>query len=229
MPSNQKDSCTQDGQAEACGSAKRIRLAPEVRRQQILEAALIEFSTLGFVGASISKIAQRAGTSKANLYVHFANKEEIFESLLKRVLVPARSIWKPIEPGQNITELIDSYVDELFAGLTPESMDIIRLLVSEGHRVPELAQRWYEHAIRPAQEIQQRRIDEYVSLGHLRKTPLTMNFSFVMAPILYSAIIKMVFGDAIADEERSRIKETLRSMLHMQLPGDSNASVDASV
>ena len=68
---------------------KRIRLTPEIRKQQILDAALIEFSSLGFTAASISKIASRVGTSKANLYVHFANKDEIFETLVREVLVPS--------------------------------------------------------------------------------------------------------------------------------------------
>lgn len=44
---------------------KRVRLAPAVRRQQILEAALVEFTALGFTAASIAKIARRAGISKA--------------------------------------------------------------------------------------------------------------------------------------------------------------------
>lgn len=197
---------------------KRVRLMPEVRRQQILDAALIEFGALGFTAASISKIAARAGTSKANLYVHFANKDEIFESLLKVLLVPTNSIWKPMQPGQDMQASIDTYVDELFSGLTPQSMAIMRLLIAESHRIPALANRWYEQTIVPTKVEQQQHIDAYVAAGQLRKTPLSDYFGFAMAPVLYAAIMQMVFGGEIAESESHKAKETLRKLLHMMLP-----------
>lgn len=205
---------------------KRVRLTPDVRRQQILDAALVEFGALGFTAASISKIAARAGTSKANLYVHFANKDEIFESLLKMLLVPTNSIWTPMEPGQDMHALIDSYVDAQFNGLSPQSLAVIRLLIAESHRIPALANRWYEQTIVPAKVEQQQRIDDYVAAGRLRQTPLSDYFGFVMAPVLYAAVMQMAFGGEIAETESHKAKETLRKLLHQMLPpaGEAAAS-----
>lgn len=196
---------------------KRLRLTAEIRRQQILDAALIEFGSLGFTAASISKIASRAGTSKANLYVHFANKDEIFATLLRDRLAPANNIWTAAQPNQSISEQIDAFIDTLYGDLTPTTISVIRLLVAESHRVPELIQRWYEEVLAPARTKQQQNIDNYVAAGVLRPSPLTEHFAFATAPLLYVAVTKMVFQQDVADSELEKIKETHRKMLHFLL------------
>jgi len=205
------------GKAVPKATNKRIRLSPEVRQQQILDAALIEFSSLGFAAASISRIARRAGTSKANLYVHFANKDEIFETLLKNVLVPPKASWDQLQPDQSLEELIDLFIDESYSGLTPSVIAIVRLLIAESHRVPGLIRRWHEESVVPVHAEQQHTIDQYVAAGQLQRSPLTDHFSFVMAPVLYAAIYQMVFCQDADDEELHKIKETHRKILHLLL------------
>lgn len=55
-------------------------------RNRILEAAEIEFDENGYAGASMRKIVSRSGTSLGNLYRYFANKEELFLSIVEPVL-----------------------------------------------------------------------------------------------------------------------------------------------
>ncbi|WP_197339318.1 TetR/AcrR family transcriptional regulator [Ralstonia solanacearum] len=196
---------------------KRVRLSPEVRRQQILDAALVEFSALGFTAASIAKIARRAGTSKANLYVHFSNKDAIFETLLRDLLVPSRALLQQAQQGQNLDELIDAFIEDAYAGLTPQVIAVIRLLIAESHRVPHLIQRWHEETVVPARAEQQHRIEQYVAAGQMPQTPVTDYFSFVMAPVLYVAICRMVFRQDVAEDEYRNIRETHRKVLHMLL------------
>lgn len=215
--SAKKNQAVREKEEESKPPQKRQRLTPEVRRQQILDAALIEFGALGFSAASIAKIASRAGTSKANLYVHFANKDEIFETLLRDLLVPANTVWTPAQPGEDVAQRIDAFIDKTYGELTPKVISVIRLLVSESHRIPELIQRWYEETMVPARIAQQRQIDEYVSAGVLRASPLTENFQFITAPLLYAAITKMVYRQDVADAEFKRIRETHRQMLHFVL------------
>jgi AcrR family transcriptional regulator len=60
-------------------------LAEEVdRRAQILGAALKEFSTKGFKGATIKSIAREAGLqSPALIYWYFPDKEALFREVLE--------------------------------------------------------------------------------------------------------------------------------------------------
>ena len=62
----------------------RQRLAPEVRRRQVLDAAVAVFSAEGFHGTSMDAVAARAGVSKPSVYAHGGSKEELFTACLRR-------------------------------------------------------------------------------------------------------------------------------------------------
>jgi TetR/AcrR family transcriptional regulator len=88
---------------------RRTRIQTE-KRDVILEAALDVFSAHGFRGATIDQIAEAAGMSKPNLLYYFRGKEDIHETLIKRLLdtwlAPLREMD---EDGDPITE-IRSYI-----------------------------------------------------------------------------------------------------------------------
>lgn len=52
----------------------------EQKRQQILDTSLAVFCRYGFHKTSMLDIAQAAGMSRAALYLHFKNKEDVFRS-----------------------------------------------------------------------------------------------------------------------------------------------------
>src|SRR4051812_37338833 len=53
--------------------------ASAARREAILAAALDEFSARGFAAARLDDVARRAGVAKGTIYVHFRDKETLFE------------------------------------------------------------------------------------------------------------------------------------------------------
>ena len=196
---------------------KRTRLAPEIRRKQILQAALVEFSTLGFAAASISKIAQRAGISKANVYVHFSSKDEIFETLLTSLssVGKAQGNWSQIQDVKDVPGFIDNLIDVTYASFTPEALAVMRMLISEAHRVPDILTKWQETNNEDRAQ-RQAIIDEQVAAGRMKRSPLTEYFHLAMTPFVYVAIAKLVFGDA-STEEVERMKESHRKLLHQLL------------
>ena len=56
------------------------------RREQILAAAADAFRAKGYQAASISDIATRLGSDRANVYYYFASKEEIFLALVRQAV-----------------------------------------------------------------------------------------------------------------------------------------------
>ena len=56
-------------------------LAQDPRRKAILKAAFEAFCSYGFRRTSMEDIARGAGMSRAALYLHYRNKEDIFRSL----------------------------------------------------------------------------------------------------------------------------------------------------
>ena len=54
-------------------------------KERILEAALELFAEKGYLGASMSDIANRLGITKGALYKHYTGKQEILDSIVERM------------------------------------------------------------------------------------------------------------------------------------------------
>jgi len=67
----------------------------EIRKEQILKAALKVFKLQGIEKSTMDEIAKQADFGKASLYYYFSSKEEIFVELLDRGW---KMIWESIEP-----------------------------------------------------------------------------------------------------------------------------------
>lgn len=59
------------------------RRDPDRTREQILQAAIAEFSSKGLGGARVDEIAARAGANKRMLYHYFGDKEDLFLAVLE--------------------------------------------------------------------------------------------------------------------------------------------------
>jgi AcrR family transcriptional regulator len=66
------------------GEPKWRKLAPELRRQQLLDAAADIVVTDGVSAVTMDRIAQRAGVSNGQAYRFFANRTEVLRALLDR-------------------------------------------------------------------------------------------------------------------------------------------------
>jgi AcrR family transcriptional regulator len=64
--------------------AKRRRLRPEQRRELIVKAAADEFGRRGHRDARLDDIARAAGTTKAVIYDHFADKDALHAEVVAR-------------------------------------------------------------------------------------------------------------------------------------------------
>ncbi len=58
------------------------RRQPELSRQAILQAALVEFAQEGLAGARMDAIADAAGVNKALLYYYFRDKDTLYGAIL---------------------------------------------------------------------------------------------------------------------------------------------------
>lgn len=194
---------------------KRVRLAPDVRRQQILDVALDAFSTLGFAGTSMDRIARGVGLSKAGLYAHFASKDDIFEALLTDHLLgpPLDGVWAS-DPGRSLEEAVDAFLDGCYAGVnSARSLGIFRLLVAESGRAPDFMRRWHASVFAPYEERRNRAVADAVEAGLLPRNVLTENFALAMAPALMAFVGQLLLGDAAAQSRIAAIRASHREML----------------
>ena len=96
------------------------RRQPEKTREQILEAALAEFSLKGLGGARVDAIAGRAGVNKRMIYHYFGNKDELFSAVLIHAYETFRqndasltmADLDPLEGMRKLVEFTFNYVQE---------------------------------------------------------------------------------------------------------------------
>ena len=65
--------------------------APERRRQELIDAALLEFSIKGFGGARVDAIVARTNSNKAMVYHYFGSKEGLYLAALEAVYKDIRT------------------------------------------------------------------------------------------------------------------------------------------
>ncbi len=91
-----------------------MRPAPRTRIQKrnteaILDAALEVFSTHGFAGATLDRIAEAARLSKPNLLYYFPSKEAIHRALISETLDTWLAPLRNLEPDGDPVEEIVAY------------------------------------------------------------------------------------------------------------------------
>ena len=72
------------------GAAMRKPKAPEANRARIIKAAIDEFASRGFKGASMDAIASRTHTTRAMINYYFGGKEQVYLAVLEQVYAEIR-------------------------------------------------------------------------------------------------------------------------------------------
>jgi AcrR family transcriptional regulator len=81
----------------------RRREPPEIRRAQILEAALQCFAEKGYHAATMDDLVRASGLSKGSLYWHFASKEDVFLALFDGFEEVVFQAWDAVLSGSGST------------------------------------------------------------------------------------------------------------------------------
>jgi AcrR family transcriptional regulator len=112
-------------------------------KEKILEAALEVFSEKGFHLATVDEIADRAGVGKGTLYRYFANKETLFNELVRLRLEELEASAMAVLDGQDdVLTMISKYLRTYFE-FFDHNQRLYRLIVQERLDVGEQVQDLY--------------------------------------------------------------------------------------
>jgi AcrR family transcriptional regulator len=93
------------------------RKSKDERREEILEAATIEFAERGLDGASTEDIAKRAGISQPYVFRLFGTKRELFKAVVRRCFRETHEIFGRAAEGVRGEEALEAmgtaYVEQL--------------------------------------------------------------------------------------------------------------------
>ena len=119
------------------------------RREAIIEAALDEFISRGFTATRIDDVARRAGVAKGTIYLHFKDKESMFEELIRTALVPLIGrLHAPPPSGGSVRDAVEAFARTFIQEVAATRRgDIVRLIVAEGPRFPSIADFYYREVV----------------------------------------------------------------------------------
>jgi TetR/AcrR family transcriptional regulator len=119
------------GRNSASAPGLRKQRMPERTREEILQAAIAEFSDKGLGGARVDVIARRAAANKRMIYHYFRSKEALFLAVLERTYDDIRRDeaalkLEKLDPASGMRRLV-----EFSFGYFTDHPHFIRLLNSE--------------------------------------------------------------------------------------------------
>lgn len=112
---------------------------------RILEAAASVFSEVGFAGARVDEIADRAGVNKAMIYYHIGDKETLYAEVIHNIIGnTAETISREIKDVQNPEEKLRIYIRTFARNVdnNPQVAPVMmREVASGGKHLPEVVAR----------------------------------------------------------------------------------------
>jgi AcrR family transcriptional regulator len=178
----------------AQAASNRAERAAE-RRAAIVEAAFDEFVARGFAATRIDDIAKRAGVAKGTIYLHFKDKESMFEELVRTAIVPLLArLAAPPAPGGTVRDAVERVAETFIREVASTRRgDIVRLIVSEGPRFPAIADFYYREVISRGLAGMRALIELGIARGEIRQKDLARFPQILVAPAIVAVIWKSLF------------------------------------
>lgn len=177
----------------------------EDRPQEIADAAFKTFAEKGYAATRIDDVAKRAGVSKGLTYLYYKTKEDLFKAVVRNVVV------RRVDSLIGNVESTELSSEEFLRGPLLEFMKkvpgspiaiVIRLLISEGPRHPDLVNYYYENVVARGLEAIRQFVARGVERGEFRREALDHQPHLFLAPMMLSMIWRLVFADKPLDTDQ---------------------------
>ena len=175
------------------------------RRAAIVEAAMEEFIARGFAATRLDDVAKRAGVAKGTIYLHFTDKESMFEELIRTAIVPLiGGITMAPPTGGTVRDAIERFAETFIHEIVATRRgDIIRLIVAEGPRFPAIADFYFREVVSKGLTGIRALIELAIARGEIRQARLAQYPQLLVAPAIVAVIWQSLFArhaplDAIA-------------------------------
>src|SRR5689334_18011314 len=171
-------------------ASNRAERAAE-RRAAVIAAAMDEFIARGFAATRLDDIAKRAGVAKGTIYLHFKDKESMFEELIRTAIVPMISrLWAtPPQPGASVRDMMEGFAKTFIEEVaTTRRGDLVRLIVAEGPRFPAVADFYYREVVSRGLAGMRAMIELGIARGEIRYKNLARFPQILVAPAIVAVI-----------------------------------------
>ena len=189
----------------------------EAKTAAILQGAMKEFLENGYAATSMDKVAKSAGVSKATVYSHFGDKENLFnaviEDLVKDKFQQVMGLEKPQSLERDPKVVLSAMATKMLENARGDRsfLDFLRVIIGESGRFPELAKAYVNNVTKPAVEILTKYFKSHPAL-ELEDPEATVRV--MMGTMVYFVILQeMMHGKEILPLESDRVINTLTDLI----------------
>ncbi len=199
----------------------RYRRRKEDRPDEIAQAAFEAFAARGYAATKVEDVAKRAGVSKGLLYLYYKTKEDLFKAVIRNVVV--RRIDRLIAGLDDTDQSAEAFIRGPMLGMLRQMPGspiavVIRLLIAEGPKHPDLVDYYWDNVASRGLEAFQGLLDRAVESGEFRRCPASEQPQLFIAPVIMSVIWRAVFAKRSLDSDR--LIETQIDLLLSELRAD---------
>ncbi|WP_425905073.1 TetR/AcrR family transcriptional regulator [Nitrobacter sp. TKz-YC02] len=166
------------------------------RREAIIAAGLDEFTARGFAATRLDDVAKRAGVAKGTIYLHFKDKEALFQELVRTALVPLiENLMTVPAAGGSVREILERFAETFVRDVAGTKRgDIVRLIMAEGTRFPSLADFYFREVVSRGLAGMRKLIEYGIERGEIRNARLADFPQIVIAPAMVAVMWQGLFG-----------------------------------
>ncbi len=192
----------------------------ERRRRAMIDAAKTLFLENGYERTTVGDILAVSGGSRSTLVEIFGGKEGLFTEVLLESTRHVETVFDTLEASGDSPEIALKAMarDFVAAIFETETMAILRVLIAEGPRFPDIVQAFFRLGPDSGHAKMTAYFRRCIAAGSMRPLdPAAMSYAF-RGMILGDAEIRAAVGDALA-EQRAQVQAHLDTVVEIFLDG----------
>lgn len=205
---------------------ERFEVISEEKQNQILKAAIEEFSVNGFNGTSINKVAKRAEISIGAMYSYFESKDDLFLSVVERLFDVLEGVLKEVDLDGEVLDIIEALFDrahdyavtypemnQIYLDFSTHSLSLLSSKVSR--RLETITKNLYMEVIHKAQS--NGKMDPTINASVLSFIidNLIMMYQFSFTSDYFKERMQIFLGDSDAGTDKDCIQEMMKFIRKM--------------
>jgi AcrR family transcriptional regulator len=181
------------------------------RQEEILAAAFEVFAAHGYEAARIDEVARLAGIAKGTIYLYFRDKEQLFRAVVRSLLQKRFETIAGSFKG-TAEQLLGELLSRMYSQVVKNEKvrSIVRLLIAEAGRFPQLAEIYHREIIAPGMKAVRQALRQGIALGEFRKTAAVKFPQLLAAPGVLAIVWRLLHG------ERHRLDLDAYSKAHLE-------------
>lgn len=181
---------------KASKSSPRGQAQKSQRQEQILAAAFRVFASQGYEAARLDDVAERAGIAKGTIYLYFRDKKQLFRAVVRSLLKKRLDAVARTFSG-SAEDLLRDLVSRMYGEIVSNEKvrSIVRLLVAESGRFPQLAEIYHREIIGPGMKALRHVLLQGIASGEFRKTAAVEFPQILAAPGVLAIVWRVLHGE----------------------------------